>query len=584
MALNIRETGFTASGARPVVDETLARGVEVAAPLVEQRVTDFAVNQGVKAKTRLEDSLARTGSYIQGLREQQAELGQVDPADEEAVAAASALEGEISKVLAGQAQGFLTTPAAEARLATKVRELSRSFPTAAADLRGLVSGSGGDLFRSAQMSALASEEQSFERVNTQIDSDMVAAGFQPAAIRNPVLRQNWLRLTNERAVLQQQADISKARAELLKGRLDVAAAEKDELNGTVFRNTMSLMTGDIDKLLASAERSPEGGFTNSQEVLAAATNIAQQYKSAFLNTADPAADISSLLSTFDNYLATVRQSVTDGSAVTIMENIRDLMQTRSQLDFARLAPEAHYVATNLGDRAASEYMMLAASNPSSPQVQMFRSLYGMDRLFGNRAPDPSNPETPEDASFWTGFMNMLGTGPKDSEQAGALVNMLPPAHSSRFLGPAGAKFVDQAPEEFKNYFQRELNALSALPEVQDIAELGYSYQYDPRSKTLVVLDSDNQRVQDYTLGASADTRRGRRSASATDALKRDQFLSRFPAVTTRTRRDVRDLRESRLSSSVLKRITEQQELMNRFSSRVPVTAEEYRNSLFIRAQ
>lgn len=637
MALELSETAYTPVNARPVRDDTGLRALEVAAPILTEATVGYAEGQIAGEIAGLNASLQRTQEYVTALKGQAAAL---DPADQESLAASEELGREINRTLKGQTQGMMTPAEAEARVASKVRELSRRFPVAAANLRSFVSGGTSSVLGGAAMNQLEQEQKQLARVEEAILKRGIDLGFD--VVNNPNARDFILREMRRRTAIENESQLlglekqrieyeealfkestrgmrfSREAYQTEKAGIEVRAARRGEQQTaleteeqnffvTFKGNTQRFLGSFVSEIQAKAPKDPEtGGFADPGAVVASIRSLFAKRKELILSSTSSMlyVDTQPYISSLDNWEESLITSVQDGSAAKLYDSYTTLANSKTNYITSTDFASSVLLKNLLGTQGVTEYFKALGSGS-------FETVSAMQRVIG------ANPETIQ--STITNFAR----GQITAEQARDLIqasktllnstDSLDPEASRIFLNAAdalnpgnirafwdgGVRIAMETENDYtrlQNYFNSETESIADNESVKRATASGsIQFTYDNNTKTLLVKNRLGQYVQHYSLmdaGSSLDQQ------NASSKLKR--FLDTVPGYAEQVQKSSRiaaamatnpleaAMTDTELAPlidfNILRRMTEQLQTLSLYKSKLDATQESYFNQIRTQGQ
>lgn len=551
MALDIAETTYTPVNARVVQDRTAQRALEVTAPAIEQGVIGYAEGQLQREITNVESQAMQTQAYINDLRAQQASL---DPAKDEELAAAVELNTEIDRVMKGQKQGVMSSAQGEARISSTVRRLSRQFPLAAGTLRSLVSGGTLSATSSAALNALSAEEERYQAVRAKKDTDMIAAGLDPA---NPQAVKNWDILTLQTQDIVLATEIAKREAALLAANNSKDEALNKRKAAAFAENELDSFNTSTLKFMAGLERDERGGIKNSAIALSTIDTMVAAAQASLLSLEGlQGVDFSAEFARLASQGASLKSIIENGNVTKVNQAILSDLSTTTTLNLQERAPVFVYLADKFPNVLEGR---MQAQLAGETMLTLFDEAFHFNDIQAAVATTQglqSGAVTNEDADKITTILNEIPTLEMAPALRDAAFSSLPQGRMNRFLKGAGKEYARENPSEYNFRFNTETAAIAADPTLQAALASGNSFTYDENSKTLVVLDANGTYVQHYTMP------QGRSKVQQAAARGRaQQFMQSLPGVnrepeTTdgRARRPV--LAGEKITDNLLRKLTE----------------------------
>lgn len=551
MALDIAETTYTPVNARVVQDRTAQRALELTAPAIEQGVVGYAEGQLQREITNVESQAMQTQAYINDLRAQQASL---DPAKDEELAAAVELNTEIDRVMKGQRQGVMSSAQGEARISSTVRRLSRQFPLAAGTLRSLVSGGTLSATSSAALNALSAEEERYQAVRAKKDTDMIAAGLDPA---NPQAVRNWDILTLQTQDTVLMTEIAKREAALLQANNSRDEAKNVRTANALISGTFDSFSTDSLRLMSSLERDERGGIRNSAVVLSSIDAMVAAAQTNLVSLQGlQGVDVGNELARLNTVGASLKSIVENGNITKVNEAILSDLNSTTTLNLQERAPVFVYLADKFPKVLEGR---MEAQLAGETMLTLFDEAFHFNDIQAAVTTTQglqSGAVTADDADKITAVLNEIPSLEMDPKLRDAAFSSLPEGRMSRFLKGAGKEYSRDNPTQFNFRFNTETAAIAADPTLQASLASGNSFTYDENSKTLVVLDSNGTYVQHYTMPQGRS-----RIEQAAARGRAQQFIQSIPGInrepeTAGGRARIPVLAGPKITDNLLRKLTE----------------------------
>ena len=633
MALELSETAYTPVNARPVRDDTGLRALEAAAPILTEATVGYAEGQIAGEVAGLNASLQRTQEYVTALKSQAAAL---DPADKESLVASEELGREINRTLKGQTQGMMTPAEAEARVASKVRELSRRFPVAASSLRSFVSGGTSSVLSSAAMSQLEQQQEQAARLEEAVLRQAIGLGLDPA---NPNSYQYTLREMQRRTALENQTKAlafqksqidyeealfqestrgfrySREAYSTESARLALRAAQRGEQQtalemqeqdyfNTLKGNTQEFLGSFVTELQAKAPKdATTGGFEDPGTLVASVRSLFAKRKelilqstSSFLYTQD---QTQSYISALDNWEESIINNINDGSAAKLYDSLKTLAQSKTNYISATQFATASLLKDILGVEGVTEYFKALGSG-NFETVTAFQRVIGADpvaiqqtmsrMMQGEVSPQQARALIESTKVFFKGGGKLSDEARDIFFTAGNNLNQ----GNIRAFWEGGVRLAMESSGDFsalQNYFNAETEGIAANPSVRRALENNaVQFTYDNNSKTLVVKNRQGQYVQHYSL-MDAGTSLDQQNAST----RVTKFLETLPGYREQVEKSSRiaaamatnpleaAMTDTELAPlidfNILRRMTEQLQTLSLYKTKLDATQESYFNQL-----
>ena len=554
MALDIAETTYAPTGARVVQDQTAQRALQVAAPAVGEAVVGFAEGQLQKEIGSMETSLQNTLAYVNDLRAQQATL---DPARQDDLAASVQLSEEIDKVMKGQRQGLMSATQAEARLSSTVRQLSRQFPVAAGTLRSLVSSGSQYAMNSSALAQLTAEEERYQAVEKQIDTDMINAGLDPL---NPSARASWRMLTAQTQNMQLEATLNSRQAALLQSRRLVSEEENMVTAASTINSTIGAMQPDLLNIVNSIEYGANGGVANSALVMQQIDTRIAAAKTALATNLEGlrGVDLASSFSRLDDLRDSYSKIIENGSISKVHQSVKDDLIAGTESNLLKLNPALVYMTDKFGEDFLAARGEARRMGPTAlAQFDRDMGVTDLNKAIELQTGIISGTATSEQIDALTHQATENPSLKLPDEILESSYKQLGYGRMNRFLKNQGHEFVKKYPEWFSNRFESETAQIEADGSLRTAAAEGNTFTYDEGTKTLVVVNSEGRYVQHYSVPQGTS-----KMQQNTSRARVNQFLETVPGYGeaptlsgTRGSR-VRRPQASMIDTNILRRITD----------------------------